>query len=544
MRTHPAVFLLVVLTAGAVGAGGLLASFFSCREQLLAGLEREALTLARTAAMRVEPAAHRRALAHRSVTDPDYASMERALREIRDIWRESGLDVRFVYTLVPDATAPSGLAYAVDAEEKPADKSPIGEPWKPSTPGLQTFDYRRPTAFEYADRYGAFVSGFAPVTDGAADVTAVVGVDLAAAELERAAWRATWGAAVPTAGLAVVALLVAGVFGRRLVRPLERLRTFAARVGDGDLTAQADATAAGEPGEIARMLNATLAGLRVAVRGADSTAARVREACDGLIGRAAKERAAADRAAALGAEAARRAGRIAELASGIAAESAEAGRAAKDTLEIGGRMAEDARAIELGVRGVIDRGQELAACLEVMRTRAATVDAALEAMVQVANRSSVLSLNAEIEANQAGDAGRGFAVVAREIRRLAEQAAANSLEIGSNVAGLHEALAKGAHATESFAAAATTASEQSARLIASLAEARRRLESLAPRLREVDERGEHFQSEGRAMGAGLAEAEEAVHGLHAALASIEETLVDLRDRSAEVQRHLAHLRTE
>lgn len=544
MRYHPAVFLLVVSTATTVGAGGLAASYFSCRAQLQQGLEREALTLARTAAGRLEPEVHARAAAQRSQTDPDYLATERVLRDLRDIWRDSGLDVRFVYTLVPDANAASGLAYAVDAEEKPADKSPIGEAWQPSSLAIKTFNYRQPAAFEYTDRYGAFVSGFAPVTGSGGDLFAVVGVDLAASELDQAAWRAMWGAGGPVAALAVVALLAAGFFGRRLVRPLERLHGYAERVGHGDLTAQADTRAPGEAGEIARALNATMTSLRVAVRGADSTAGRVREACDALIGRAADGRSAADRAAERGAEAARRAARIADLAAGMATESAEAGRAAKDTLEIGAQMAKDASAIEAGVRGVIDRGQELAACLQTMRQRAATVDAALEAMVQVANRSSVLSLNAEIEANQAGEAGRGFAVVAREIRRLAEQAAANSLEIGSNVASLHEALAKGAHSTESFGAAAAAASEQSARLLASLSEARRRLESLAPRLREVGERGEHFRSEGHAMGAGLAEAEGAVRGLHTMLASIEETLVELRDRSAEVQGHLGHLRTE
>jgi len=88
--------------------------------------------------------------------------------------------------------------------------------------------------------------------------------------------------------------------------------------------------------------------------------------------------------------------------------------------------------------------------LEAIHEKSENITAVVTTIMKVADQTNLLSLNAAIEAEKAGEYGRGFMVVASEIRRLADQTAVATLDIENMVREMQGAVSGGVMGMEKF----------------------------------------------------------------------------------------------
>jgi len=107
-------------------------------------------------------------------------------------------------------------------------------------------------------------------------------------------------------------------------------------------------------------------------------------------------------------------------------------------------------------------------------------------ITKVAEQTNLLSLNASIEAEKAGEYGRGFTVVAREIRRLADQTAVATLDIERMVHEMQSAVSAGVMEMDKFIAEVRRSAEDVEKISTQLTRIIEQVQALTPNFEEVN----------------------------------------------------------
>ena len=165
----------------------------------------------------------------------------------------------------------------------------------------------------------------------------------------------------------------------------------------------------------------------------------------------------------------------------------EVATVAEHSAELAGQGQTGLTHMEETMHRVMEAASSINAKLVVLSEKAGNISQVVTTITKVAYQTNLLSLNAAIEAEKAGEYGRGFAVVATEIRRLADQTAVATYDIEQMVKEIQSAVAAGVMGMDKFSEEVRRGMQDVQQVGGQLSQVIQQVQALAPRVEAVNE---------------------------------------------------------
>lgn len=173
----------------------------------------------------------------------------------------------------------------------------------------------------------------------------------------------------------------------------------------------------------------------------------------------------------------------------------EVASVAEDTTDFATTGQADLSKLESTMTHIVEASTAIADKLETLREKASNINTVVTTITKVADQTNLLSLNAAIEAEKAGEHGLGFGVVATEIRRLADQTAVASWDIEQLIKKMQLAVTTSVVSVEKFSADVRQSVIEVDHVSTKLSRIIEQVQALTPRFETVHE-GMQFQTQG------------------------------------------------
>jgi methyl-accepting chemotaxis protein len=250
--------------------------------------------------------------------------------------------------------------------------------------------------------------------------------------------------------LGLLLLIFSGLMGNRLGRNVAGAVQAAQTIADGDLTHRSNWKAGDETGRLQGSFNEMATRLSELVRQVQESGVNVSSSSTQIAASSRQQEAAISELAASATE-------IAATSTEIAATAEELLATMNDVNQVH-HKAQDAA---VGSQGGLDEMKmTMAAMVESTRVitdrlsaiseKTAKISTVVTTIMKIAQQTNLISLNAAIEAENAGELGLGFAVVAKEVRRLADQTAKASAGIEQMVKEMQSAVSTAVMSMDGF----------------------------------------------------------------------------------------------
>ncbi|RON64222.1 methyl-accepting chemotaxis protein [Pseudomonas fluorescens] len=289
----------------------------------------------------------------------------------------------------------------------------------------------------------------------------------------------------------LVAVLAAGACGLLLMRaimaPMNRIVQILDIMRTGDLSSRLNLERKDEFGAVETGFNDMMTELTALVSQAQRSSVQVTTSVTEIAATSKQQQATATETAATTTEIGATSREIAATSRDLVRTMTEVSTAADQASVLAGSGQQGLARMEDTMHSVMGAADLVNAKLAILNEKAGNINQVVVTIVKVADQTNLLSLNAAIEAEKAGEYGRGFAVVATEVRRLADQTAVATYDIEQMVREIQSAVSAGVMGMDKFSEEVRRGMAEVQQVGEQLSQIIHQVQALAPRVLMVNE---------------------------------------------------------
>jgi len=295
------------------------------------------------------------------------------------------------------------------------------------------------------------------------------------------------------------ALLLAGLAGfyllRAITHPLQRLARAVETMAKGDFSQRLAFARADEFGTLAQGYDRMTDDLSELVGQVQTSGIQVNSSINEITATLREQQATAAQIAATTTEIGATSREITATSKELARTMDSVAATAEQTATLAGNGQTGLVQMEETMHRMIDATAAISTKLAVLAEKADNISQVVTTITKVADQTNLLSLNAAIEAEKAGEYGRGFSVVAVEIRRLADQTAIATLDIEQMVREIQSAVSAGVMGMDKFSEEVRRGTNDVHQVGTQLSQVIEHVQAMVPRFEAANE-GVQAQSSG------------------------------------------------
>jgi methyl-accepting chemotaxis protein len=287
--------------------------------------------------------------------------------------------------------------------------------------------------------------------------------------------------------LAIASFLVWRI-ANEIVFRLDRAVKVAEQVSQGNLTIQVpEPQGNDEIAQLLSVLGTMVQSLRLLIGQAQSSGIQVSTSATELLATAKRQESTTQEQAKAAQQARQSVVEISAMTEQLTQTIAEVAAVSGETMALANEGQGSLSQMEHAMADMQQASETVSNKLHQISSKTESIAKVTSTIMKVADQTNLLSLNAAIEAEKAGEYGKGFATVAREVRRLADQTAVASLDIEHTVNEMNSSVGQGLMAMEGFIAKMNRNLSNVQAVSQQLAQIIQSVQVISPRFNEVNE---------------------------------------------------------